>query len=118
MSNTAPKLQNAGHTQNCFQHHIKIAKTTKFLSESAFYTSKGHICKVLLSYGFWFKFCDKICSPYLIVEFLRIFPKSGTVNLKYLESHLVKDQNPLILNVDKFLRLIWVKTCQNGPVNF
>ena len=59
--------------QNYFQNHIKNAKTAQFLLQSAFYTSKGRICKVLSFYDFWSKFYDKFCSPYPIVDFLRIF---------------------------------------------
>ena len=60
-------------SQNRLQNYFKNAKTTKFLSELAFYTSKGHTCKVLSFYNFWFTFNDKFCSPYPIVDFLRIF---------------------------------------------
>ena len=59
-------------TQNCLQNYIKNAKATKYLSQSAFYTSKGHTCKVLPFYDFWFKFHDKFCIPYPIVEILRV----------------------------------------------
>ena len=38
------------------------------------YTSKESTCKVLpFYYDFWFKFYDKFCNPYQIVDFLRIF---------------------------------------------
>ena len=49
-------------TQNCLQNHIESAKTTKFLSQAAFYTSKGSICKVLPFYDFLFNFYDKFCN--------------------------------------------------------
>ena len=73
-------------TQNCLQNHIKNAKATKFLIQSAFYTSKGRTCKVLPFYDFWFKFYNKFCSPYWIVDVLRIFnhQKSETVTLRCL----------------------------------
>ena len=38
--------------QDCLQNHIKNAKATKFLSKSAFYTTKGSTCKVLPFYDF------------------------------------------------------------------
>ena len=60
-------------TQNRLQNLIKNAKATKFLSQSIFYTSKGRTCKVLPFCDFWFKFYDKICSPYPIVDFLHMF---------------------------------------------
>ena len=76
MNNIAPKLQN---TQNCLKNRIKnaIYKATKFLFQSVFYTSKGSTCNVLPFYGFWFKFCDKFCSPYPIVNLLRIFDRQN-----------------------------------------
>ena len=60
-------------TQNCLQNYIKNAKASKFLLQSAFYMSKRRTYKVLPFYIFWFKFCDKFCSPYPIVNFLDIF---------------------------------------------
>ena len=66
----APKLKNAEHIK---LHHVKNAKVTKFLLQSAFYTSKGRTCNVLPFYDFWFKFYGKFCIPYLIVNFLHIF---------------------------------------------
>ena len=72
MNNIAPILQNAGLTKspsNC----LKNARTTKWFLELAFYTSEGRTCKVLSFYDFWFTFDDKFCSPYKIVDFLRIF---------------------------------------------
>ena len=60
-------------SQNRLQNYFKNAKTTKFLSELVFYTSKGRTCKVLPFYDFWFTFNDKFCSPYPIVDFLRLF---------------------------------------------
>ena len=80
-------------TQNCLQNHIKNAKATKFILKSAFYTSEER--KVLAFYNFWFKLYDKFCSPYPIIEFLRI-TKIGSRNLKLMESSLlvsVKDRN-------------------------
>ena len=73
MKNIAPKTANMLDTQNCLQNHIKNTKTTKFLLQSIFYTSKGSTCKVLPFYDFWFTFYYKFCSPYPIVDFLRIF---------------------------------------------
>ena len=66
---TAETLDSQNRLQNCF----KNAKTTIFLYELAFYTSKGRTCKVLSFYDFWFMFNDKFYSPYPIVDFLRIF---------------------------------------------
>ena len=60
-------------TQNFLQNHIKNSKATKFLLQSAVYTSKGSTCKVLPFYDVWFKFYDRFCRPYPIVDFLRIF---------------------------------------------
>ena len=60
-------------SQNRLQKYFKNAKTTKFLLELAFYTSKGRTCKVLSFYDLYFTFNDKFCSPYPIVDFLRIF---------------------------------------------
>ena len=73
MNNIAPKLQKVLDTQNCLQNHTKNTKATKVLLQSAFYTSKGSNCVVLAFYDFWFKFYDKFCSLYPIVDFLRIF---------------------------------------------
>ena len=39
-------------TRNFLQNHIKNAKTTKFLSQSAFYTFKGPPAKFYLSAAF------------------------------------------------------------------
>ena len=72
MNNIAPKLQKCW-TQNCLQNRIKNAKAAKFLLQSAFYTSNENACKVLPFYDFWIKFYDKFCSPYPIVDLLRIF---------------------------------------------
>ena len=72
MNNIAPKLQNAGHRKLPL-NHIKNAEATKFVLQSAFYTSQGSTCKVLYFYNFWFKFYDTLCSLYPIVDFLRIF---------------------------------------------
>ena len=60
-------------SQNCLQNCFKNAITTKFLSELAFYTSKERTCTFLSFYDFWFTFNNKFCSPYPIVDFLRIF---------------------------------------------
>ena len=69
MNNIAPKLQkNAGHTK-LTSASFKNAKATKFLLQSAFYAFKARTCKVLPFYNFWFKFYDKLCSSYLIVDF-------------------------------------------------
>ena len=60
------------YTQNCHQNCIKNAEATKFISQSACYTSKGRTCKVLHFYSFWFKFYDKFRSStfyaYLITK--------------------------------------------------
>ena len=48
----------------CWTHKITFkiieikAKATKFLLQSAIYTSKGSTCKVLSFYDFWFMFYD------------------------------------------------------------
>ena len=34
---------------------------------------RKHFMKVLSFYDFWFKFYDKVCSPYPIVGFLYMF---------------------------------------------
>ena len=74
MSNIAPKLQKCWtHNINCLKKHIENTKATKFLLQSAFYTSKGSTCKVLPLHGFWFKFYDMFCSSYPVVDFLPIF---------------------------------------------
>ena len=39
-------------TQNCPKSHIKDAKTTKFVLQSAFFTCKERTCKVLPFYAF------------------------------------------------------------------
>ena len=73
MNNIAPKnALNAGHTK-LPSNHIKNATATKFLLQSAFYTSEGSTCEVLPFYNFWFKIYDKFCSIYLTVDFLGIF---------------------------------------------
>ena len=72
MNNIKPKLQNAGQ-QNCLQNYMKKnAKATKYLLQSAFYTFKGSPCKVLPFCDFWFKFYDKFCGLYPIVDILHI----------------------------------------------
>ena len=60
-------------SQNRLQNYFKNAKTTKFLLELAFYTSKGRTCKVLSFYDFWLTFNAKFCSLFPIVDFSRIF---------------------------------------------
>ena len=72
MNNIASKLQNAGHRKFSSKSH-ENAKLTKILLQLAFYISKGRTCKVLPFYRFQFKFYDKFCIPFLIVEFLYIF---------------------------------------------
>ena len=42
MNNIAPKTAKMLDSQNRLQNYFKNAKTTKFLSELAFYTSEGH----------------------------------------------------------------------------
>ena len=75
-------------SQNRLQNYLKNAKTTKFLSELAFYTSEGHTCKVLSFYDFWFTFNDKFCSPYPIVDFYAyLITKIGNCNLKQKVVH-------------------------------
>ena len=70
-------------SQNRLQNYFKNAKTTKFFSELAFHTSKGHTCKVSSFYDFWFTFNDKFCSPYPIVGFYAyLITKIGNRNLK------------------------------------
>ena len=54
----------AAELQNCFQNHIKNAKTTKFFLQSAFYTSKGSSCRVLPLYDFLFNpIWTGLCQP-------------------------------------------------------
>ena len=101
-------------TQNGLQNHIKYAKVTKFLLQSAVYISKGSTCKGLPFYDFWFKFCDTFCSPYPIVDFLRIF-RIGNRKLKfpYLLSQLLKfnkiafleSSRPTNLSIDFYIVL-------------
>ena len=62
MNNIAPKLQNAGHRKLPSKSY-KNAKATKFLLQSAFYTSKGSTCEVLPFYDFRFNFYDKFGRP-------------------------------------------------------
>ena len=84
---TAKMLDSQNHFQNCF----KNAKTTKFLSELAFYTSEGHTCKVLSFYDFWFTFNDKFCSPYPIVDFYAyLITKIGKRNLKIVKKVIME----------------------------
>ena len=72
-NNIALKLQKCWTHKIAFKNHIKNSKATKFLSQSTFYTFRRSTCKVLPLYDFWFKLRDKFCSPYQIVEFMRIF---------------------------------------------
>ena len=70
-------------TQNCFQNHIKNAKATKFLSQSAFFTSKESTCKVLRFYDFRFKFCTSSVAPTRSSTFYAyLITKIGNRNLK------------------------------------
>ena len=69
-------------SQNRLQNYFKNAKTIKFLLELAFYTSEGRTCKVLSFYDFWFRFNDKFCSSYPIVDFYAyLITKIGNRNL-------------------------------------
>ena len=60
-------------TPNCLQRHIKNAKTARFFYSEPSALPKEALCNVLPLYDFWFTFYDKFCSPYTIVDFLRIF---------------------------------------------
>ena len=50
-------------TKNHLQNHIKNAKATKFLLQSAFYTSKGCTCKLLPFYDFGLRFTISSVLP-------------------------------------------------------
>ena len=65
-------------THNCLENHTKNAKTTKFLLQPSFCTSKGRTCNF---YDFLFKFYDKLCSPYLIDFYAYLITKIGNCNL-------------------------------------
>ena len=77
-------------TQNFLQNHIENAKSSKFLLQSPFYTSKGSTCKVLAFYDFWFKFYDKFCSLYP-TSLAYFITKIGNHDLKlaYLQEFLL-----------------------------
>ena len=69
-------------SQNRLQNYFKNAKTTKFLLELAFYTSKGHTCKVLSFYKFWFTFNDSSVVPTRLFTFYAyLITKIGKGNL-------------------------------------
>ena len=87
MNNIAPKLQKCWTHKIAFKSISKMLKSkrTKFLLELAFYTSEGHICKVLSFHDFWFTVNDKFCSPCPIVDFYTyLITKIGNRNLKRL----------------------------------
>ena len=88
MNNIAPKTAKMLDTQNYFQNHIKNAKANKFLSQSAFYTSKGSTCKVLPFYDFGLKFYDKFCSAPTrsSTSYAYLITKIGNRNLKWIRS--------------------------------
>ena len=70
-------------TPNCLQHHIKNAKATKFLSQSAFYTSKGRTCKVLRLYDFGSSFMLNFVALTASSTFCAyLITKIGNRNLK------------------------------------
>ena len=73
MNNIVSKLQKCWTNKTAFKLISKMLKQPNFFFQSAFYTSKGRICKLLSFYNFWFEFYDKFCSHYPTVNFLRIF---------------------------------------------
>ena len=62
-NNIALKTAKMLDTQNCPQNHIKNVKATKFLLQSAMYTSKGCTCTVLPFYNFWLSFMISSVAP-------------------------------------------------------
>ena len=66
------------------------AKTTKFLLQSAFYTSKGLTCNVFSVHGFWFKFYDQfgIAPTQLSTFYAYLITKIGNRNHKYIKDCL------------------------------
>ena len=92
--------------QKCWTHKIAfkiISKMlqpteTKFLLQSAFYTSKGSTCEVLPLYDFWFKFYDKFCNPYPITTFYAyLITKIGNRNLR--QAQLCFNSRELLVNL-------------------
>ena len=79
MNNIAPKLQ------KCWSHKIAFRISSKMLKQPNFFHSqpstlpKEALTKFYLSTTFAFKFYDKSCSPYPIVNFLRIFNHQNRV---------------------------------------
>ena len=71
-------------TQNCLQHDIKNAKATKFLSQSAFDTSKGRTCKVLPFYDFWFLsfMVNSVAPARSSIFYAYLITKSGNRKIK------------------------------------
>ena len=55
-------------TQNCLQNRIKNTKTTKFLSQLTFHTSKGRTCKVLPFHEFWLSFIVLLYVRYALPD--------------------------------------------------
>ena len=83
MNNIAPKLQKYWTHKIAFKIIIKNTKATKFLSQSAFYTSKGSTCKVLPFYNFWFKLMISCVAPTRSSTFYAyLITKIGNCNLK------------------------------------
>ena len=72
-------------TQN-FQNHIKNAKTTKFLLQSAFYTSKGRTYKALSFYDFGLSFMvSSFTATGSSTFYAYLITKIGNRNLKTRE---------------------------------
>ena len=70
-------------TQNCLQNLIKNAKATKFLSQSAFYTSKGPPAKFYLFLicvlSFMLSF---VALTWSLTFYAYLITKTGNRNLK------------------------------------
>ena len=94
MNNIAPKLQ------KCWTH--KIAKATKLVFQSAFYTSKGSTCKVSPFYDFWFKFMRSSVAHIQPLTFYG-----------YLITYIGKRNLKQKITIFLFLRLTLAKLCFN-----
>ena len=71
--------------QNCLQNHIKNAKATKFLLQSAFYTYKGSLRKGLPFYDFWYGLgfmVSSVASTRSSTSYAYLLTKIGNPNLK------------------------------------
>ena len=68
MNKTAQNRKKARHTKLPSESYKKCQN-----NQISFTVSLLCTCKILSSYDVWFKFYDKLCSPYPIVDFLLIF---------------------------------------------